>query len=185
MSIRPCPIEHCQTVDPDGNRTLIHTPICDHHRTRLLATLRNLPRTYVELTLNMTPTTGGGGERVSTSKTRPLPISTENRSLQEDMVRIVTQVEQALRYSLHLTDPPRRGREGPTLQAAARMVELQLDEALDLQHGIAIAEALLDLRRRADRLLGKTPPRPVREPCGACDCLALVRTAERLRPHFA
>jgi hypothetical protein len=129
----------------------------------------------------MTPTAGGGGERVSTSKTRPLPISTENRSLQEDMVRIVTQVEQALRYSLHLTDPPRRGREGPTLQAAARMVELHLDEALDLQHGIAIAEALLDLRRRADRLLGKTAsPRRLGEPCAACDCLSLVRTGEQV-----
>jgi hypothetical protein len=176
VSVTTCPVPSCKTTDVDGNRLLITTPLCDHHRARLAQTIRDAPRTYTELALLMGSRTVGNSERVSTGETIRLPINTEARSLQQDLARTLAHAENYLRRRLGPSPAPPRGREGPTVQAAATWLGGHVDELLE--HDDSAALELLDLRRRTDRLLGHSnPPIKLPTPCAACGCFALRRPA--------
>lgn len=178
MSLHACPIVKCSTTDELGNPTLITTPLCQHHRDRVHTTLRGLPRTYVETNLALVPGSSMGGEHVTTTKTPPLPLNSRARELQQDTLHVLTIAEAMLRTHHGWAPAPRRGREGPTLQAAAQLLAQHLDTVLALEHGPDFAQAILDLRRRAEALLGSTaPPVKLWTPCPACGCLGLRRRA--------
>jgi hypothetical protein len=178
VSVHTCPITNCQSTDPDGNRQLITTPLCQHHKNRLAHTLENAPRTYAELSTTMAPAQGSAaGDKVSSGETIRLPINTNARALQQDLLGIITTAETALRHTNQWAPAPDRGREGPTLTAAAQVVHAHLEQLLTIQHGLVFAIDLLDNRRQTDRLLGHSnPPVRLHAPCPACGCLSLERT---------
>jgi hypothetical protein len=146
------------------NPLLISTPVCDHHQARVRATLHAMPRTYTELHQAMAPTSGGtSGERVSTGETIRLPINTDARALQQDMIHLALEAEARIRHHRGWMPAPMRGREGPTLQGAVTVILDHHDQLLRLDGAEQLCVDVIDIRRRADRLLGATTP-PKRRP---------------------
>lgn len=186
MTVHHCPITRCTTTDDLGNPLLINTPLCDPHRTKAQNAIQRMPRLYTELNMALAPgsTTAADPDRVTASKERPLGIATEMRAMQEDILSILAFAEMHIRMHLDWSPTPPRGREGPTVTAAARLVHAHLDTMLRLNLGYELdntrrpwPERVLDLTWRARQGLGQTnaPPARLGEPCPTCEMKALQR----------
>lgn len=197
MTVTTCPIPGCTTVDDLGNKLLITTPLCHQHTASLATVIRRLPRIYTELNMQMQPANNANNDpdRVKASKEKPLGINTENRALQQDILRIIRDVERILRLDRDWPPTPKRGREGPQLLEGARFVEKHLDPILDLNirvrlhnEWVPFPQAMFDLARNARHALGLTnPPDRLPHPCPSCDCKSLQRAngASEIRCAYA
>lgn len=174
MTMHACPFPGC--VDDAGQPVMVDGTVCDPHRLRAAKVLAGLPRLYVELSMSLAPDRGAGGEQVSVSRTPPLPLSVERRSLIDDICFDVAHAERGYRHARGLTPTPRRGREGPTLAGGALYLRQHLDTLLGYQLGVQAIERLDQLTRQARRALGLTRlVNKLAKACPACGHQALER----------
>jgi hypothetical protein len=173
LSITTCPVPKCGTKDVDGNPVLINTPVCDRCAAKVRTVLVTAESIHRDAGQALAPAASGAdSERVSTGETIRLPINGEALALQQDIVRVLAYAAEDL---LELATVPRLAGEHLRLSLAATALLERLDEALALP---GFAADVVDLGRRANRLLGTTaPPVKLHAPCSVCGCLALTREA--------
>lgn len=150
--------------------------MCDHHAGRVARVLGELPRYYDELAEIMLPSRQVVSDdvRVATSKTKPLPINGDARAAQEDMLRLLRDIE--IIYS----DAARRGFEPYPITERAQVVHFARFARRHLV-GILVVDVkfgldLLALNHRCRFLLGlNTATQRLAVPCPSCDNTQLVR----------
>jgi hypothetical protein len=158
-----------------------HGLCLDHQATtaRLLTGGTNsLLNLYVELNLGLIPGRAGSDEPiVSMSRGKRLPLNAAARDAQERIVTTVLDVEAWVRLECGYDPAPRRGREGPTLQAACQLLAANLDQWARREGATTQAARLLALGGPARTALGIAGPRHNRIdlPCPACNTRALRR----------
>jgi hypothetical protein len=172
-----CPVRSCSEK--------IDTTLCERHRRRAATSLAELPRYYVRLALAMVPGTSSAGDRISGSRTPPLPINVTARALQDDMVRVVRSTENDYRRHRAWSTARRRHlRESVALDAGVGFLCRHFDALIETSFGV---DAALDVLRIVsasrtvlglDRLVHRLPA-----PCPSCDSMALEREsgADRVR----
>ncbi len=87
-----CARPTCERTEFEGD-----TPFCPQDFTEIVKALRALPELYVRLGFAMVPSSGAGGEKVSGSKTPPLPLRAEVMALQEDLAGMLIGWEDSVR----------------------------------------------------------------------------------------
>lgn len=175
MKITDC--EHCQATGQ----------VCGTHRgylRRLLGPgLDGLPALYVELNMQLMPGRGGSDDPVVSMTRSPkrLPLAVGVRDAQERITVVVVEVETWARQVLHWMPAPRRGREGPTLQAACDVLAAGLDDWADHPDALTQAARLLGLAGSGRSALGVVAPRHNRVdlPCPECSTRSLRRVNGR------
>lgn len=178
-----CPIARCR--DPLWQGEPKEAPaaplrgseiICAHHAQRLARTLDALPRLFAELATLRIPTQREA-DKVTTSRTPPVPINLQARACQEDMLRAIADAERLLRYARRWSPRPPRGREGGTLAAGVAWCRTHLEALVTLDSvGDTLAAQLFTAADMAHRLLGHVErPTQLPAPCPSCDTLGLER----------
>lgn len=87
-----CSRPGCDRTEFEGD-----TPFCPQDFSAIVKALRELPELYVRLGFAMVPSSGAGGEKVSGSRTAPLPLRAEVMSLGEDIAGMLTGWEDSVR----------------------------------------------------------------------------------------
>jgi hypothetical protein len=166
-------------VVPTCEAPAVDHPVCANHHARLATALRHgVARQYVELNQALRPgTTGNDEPRVSVSKEKPLPISVDARSMQEEILATALATELILRVHRGWVAPPPRGREGPTLVACCAVLADHLDELLRIPAALNGCLRLLDVLHAARQATGDQGPRHNRLDlrCPSCQMRSLRR----------
>lgn len=168
-------------------------PFCRSHVEQIIKALRDLPSLYVQLRMSLVPSSGTGSEKVSGSKTAPLPLNVGALSLADDIAGYLCDIEDSLRKVLGFVPAGRRDstadeplrrdsvwhpREGPRVAAASRFLIAAIEQLLDSPTGDYAGNELIDLAGQAKALLGggRGDVRlPVPCPSIECQSVALVR----------
>lgn len=155
--------------------------------------LNELPEMYVSLYLALEPGSTAGDQRVSGSRTAPLPLSAEVEALMVETVQLLQGTEEALRAYLGWEHPTTRqtpqhvkGYLGPerggfTITRTVQFLTAHVESLLVLPHDDGqphVGNVLLDHHRKIRRVIGlhegdrvTAPRRP--EPCPNCERKAM------------
>jgi hypothetical protein len=104
---------------------------CDADRDHIARHLADLPLLYVRTHMEL-GTLSGGGERVSVSKTPPIPISQGVDALLCETRAVLLSWEERVRTVAHLTPVEARRRDSAAMAAACRILSAHLDALLAL-----------------------------------------------------
>jgi hypothetical protein len=167
-------ISDCTDCDP---------VICQAHRNHLRRTLGpsldGLPALYVELNMQLGPGRGGSDDPIVSMTRSPkrIPLAAQVRDAQERILTTVAEAETWARHVLGWMPAPRRGREGPTLQAACDVLAAGLDDWATKPDAPTHAARLLGLGGVGRSALGIVAPRHNRVdlPCPTCAVRSLRR----------
>lgn len=107
-----------------------YRPFCDRDREHLITTIQDLPTKYARLYLDL-PRSGGAGEKVSGSKTPPVPLRVDVEALMRDMVHTAVTWQEIVAAVAGLTEPGRK-RQGRALGDACRALAAHVDALLSL-----------------------------------------------------
>jgi hypothetical protein len=164
-----CGIDHCTHL-------AVTLEVCEAHRAKVTALLGvgGLARLYVELNIALADSgKSDNGPVVSMSKEKSLPINTAARDAQVFILDELSALESAMRRSQQWIPAPRRGREGPRVQAACTVLATHIEVWLSAE----TASRVLRLGHVARSALGASGPRSNRVvmACPHCDEMALLR----------
>jgi hypothetical protein len=117
-SARPCPGPDPLHPDP-ANPPLTAQPLCDDCQRAVRRAVEELPALYVELWQALQPGASGSSDRVTTTRTPPLPLDAAPLELMARIVAVTGSWAGALWPLLGLSDPPPMpvdARPGPTVR---------------------------------------------------------------------
>jgi hypothetical protein len=153
--MRPCARGvHCadrQIVIDDGRRIVepawTYRPFCDLDRQRLITCIEAIPGQYVDLYRKLLPS-GSGGQRVSGSRTPPIPMVLNVEALMREVVHVVCSWAEVVGHVANLssTDGPRRA--GTALSEASKALAIHVDALLAL--GSWSVTRYMDIHKAAD-----------------------------------
>lgn len=173
-----CANESCGRPDENGDwqRTAATRTFCDRCEHRIADVLRDLPGWYVNLHVHLGDASVGG-EKVSGSRSAPVPLNLEVEALIADLEGTLVSWENALRAAWGWPakmDPA--GPPGVRFQATCRWLGAALTPLLAFPGGDAAGQELLDLGARCRRMLGETRlVHRLPAPCPSCDFVTLQR----------
>lgn len=137
--MRPCARGvHCsdrQVVIDQGERieqpTWTYRAFCDRDREHLICAIEDLPAKYARLYLEL-PRSGGVGEKVSGSKSPPVPLRVDVEALMRDIVHTAVTWQEIVAAVAGLAEPGRK-RQGRALRDACRALSAHVDALLSLE----------------------------------------------------
>jgi ribosomal protein L37AE/L43A len=171
LSIRPCPYPRC--ADHDGQPVLTGDGVCESCRYSVERDLTSAPYYYVQLHLELIPSRSPT-EKVSGSKTPPLPLRLTMLTAANTYAEVLTEWESVVAKAENLSTPSTWVRESFAVQRAAKLLTPRIrsacqyspDHALALQRTSIVARRLLGLTRVTHRLAAT---------CPNCACFGLRR----------
>jgi ribosomal protein L37AE/L43A len=159
-----CPYE----ADPDET-------FCGDCYDAVRTALKVLPEMYVQLRLSLDTATGAA-EKVSGTKSPPLPLNVQVEALIDDIEGTLTDQLDALCQQRGWAPPPLPGARGRRMGARAAWLLAHLPALVKSEAGADAGMELIDLARRGRQVLGLTnPPERKSVPCPECDAVALIR----------
>lgn len=178
-------------------------PFCDEDRALIAQAIQGMPLLYAAMADLLVADRSGGiaydAVRVTTSKSRPVPINLDADASQREMAEILVSWEERVRDVARMppldTAASRGQRLGVQIAQAVSVLAPRLDallvldvapmmrggELVDLD-GAAAGLEILDVRRRAVARLPESEgdDRPLSVPCGTCSWRGLVEVIDWL-----
>ena len=96
-------------------------PVCSSCRRNLVRALEDLPELYVALYVALEPGSASAHDRVSGSRSAPLPLRADVEILMRQVLDVILCWEEVVRDVARLS-PPAHGRAGPALTSACRLL---------------------------------------------------------------
>lgn len=174
MTDRRCAVSRCRGADA-GYDPHAAGPVCGVCEHDGRSALRDLPRMFVALHLELGPAYSSMGERVAVSNAPAASMDLHTADVIRDLHRLLLGWESGARAALSLSPPSRISREHPVTRAVT-LLSRQYDRLLALPRGPEFVSALLHVRAVCRRALGwHVLVHDLPAPCPTCDTLDLHR----------